>query len=189
MFVSQHDINRLPNGNISLFDNGIDSNPIHPASAKEYKIDVTNKTAELVWKYTYDSTRFSHGAGNVVRYPGKYTLVNFGRMDSVKTAFTLVNDSGKILLSVAFKDLTMSYRAFFYPEISWKIPRPKLRKYKENKEWFLDAGAGFVTYLWENGETTQRIKVSKNGNYSVLLENNDNLFLRSEEATISDLSN
>src|SRR5690606_33427409 len=49
-FSFQHDIRRLPNGNVTLFDNGNHHKP--PRSrAVEYELDEVNKTATVVWQY------------------------------------------------------------------------------------------------------------------------------------------
>ncbi|MDE0917515.1 MAG: LamG domain-containing protein, partial [Flavobacteriales bacterium] len=37
----------------------------------------------------------------------------------------------------------------------------------------LDAGEGYVSYLWSNGETTQSIEVSESGDYSIEVGNGD----------------
>ncbi|MCY7409762.1 MAG: aryl-sulfate sulfotransferase, partial [Chitinophagales bacterium] len=47
-FTWQHDVRKLANGNITLFDNGNWHNP-QRSYAKEYKLDEVNKTADLVW--------------------------------------------------------------------------------------------------------------------------------------------
>lgn len=38
----------------------------------------------------------------------------------------------------------------------------------------LDAGSGFNTYLWNTGETSQKIKVNREGNYTVKVSNSSN---------------
>ena len=46
----QHDVSRLDNGNILIFDNGNYHDP-HLSRVVEYSIDEINKTATLVWEY------------------------------------------------------------------------------------------------------------------------------------------
>jgi hypothetical protein len=49
-FYNQHNINRLENGNITLFDNGNFHSPPHSRGV-EYTIDEVAKTATRVWQY------------------------------------------------------------------------------------------------------------------------------------------
>src|SRR4030095_8373358 len=51
-FHSQHDLRRLSNGNISIYNNG-NGLPVLVSSAKEYAIDEINKIATLVWYYEH----------------------------------------------------------------------------------------------------------------------------------------
>lgn len=51
-FSYQHDIRRLPNGNITMFDNGTQRKPQYSRGV-EYKIDEVAKTCELVWEYRH----------------------------------------------------------------------------------------------------------------------------------------
>jgi hypothetical protein len=50
VFSYQHDIVRLPNGNITMFDNGTQRTP-QWSRAVEYQIDEINKTCTLVWQH------------------------------------------------------------------------------------------------------------------------------------------
>ena len=48
----QHDVRRLDNGNISVYDNGVTHDP--PLSRViEYNVDEEEKTAELIWEYIH----------------------------------------------------------------------------------------------------------------------------------------
>lgn len=51
-FSYQHDIRRLPNGNITMFDNGTQRKPQYSRGV-EYRIDEAAKTCELVWEYRH----------------------------------------------------------------------------------------------------------------------------------------
>ena len=87
-FLTQHDIRRLSNGHVTLFDNGRGEIPVHPAAAKEYILDENAKTATLVWKHVNDSTSHSGaGLGNVQRYANGNTLVSYGRSDKSPVLF------------------------------------------------------------------------------------------------------
>jgi hypothetical protein len=72
-FELQHDIRRLDNGNITIFDNG-------PASrgysrAVEYEIDEVNKVITKTWEF---QGPFASCCGNAQRLPGGNTFINFG---------------------------------------------------------------------------------------------------------------
>ena len=81
-FTYQHDARLLPNGHLTLFDNG----NYHPqpvsSCAKEYLLDVVHKTATLVWSYSHAVVNGAHVFGNamgsVQRFANGGTFINWG---------------------------------------------------------------------------------------------------------------
>ena len=49
-FCYRHDIRRLDNGNITIYDNGNFKDPNY-SRAVEYQLDEDNMTATLIWEY------------------------------------------------------------------------------------------------------------------------------------------
>jgi Arylsulfotransferase (ASST)/Abnormal spindle-like microcephaly-assoc'd, ASPM-SPD-2-Hydin len=109
-FSHQHDIRRLPNGNLSLYDNGNCLNPEY-SRGMEYVVDEGNKTATLVWEYRDNPDTYGRATGNVQRRAGG-TMVNWGFGRKVTDLHT---DDSKSL-EVVFGLANMStYRAFRFP--------------------------------------------------------------------------
>lgn len=187
-FKMQHDIRRLPNGNITLFDNGIKS-PFHPAIAKEYKIDETLKTAELVWNYTYDSTRYSKSRGNVQRLASGQTMVNYGRLDGENILFNCVDTTGQSIIEVRFVDSLLSYRAFNYPVLPWSINRPVISCMEGGGQIFLSVDSGLSSYIWNTGDTTFKIAVTATDTFYVFVPRGNGGFIRSESYILTDITN
>jgi len=107
-FSYQHDIRRLPNGNITLFDNGNFHSP--PFSrAVEYQLDEVNKTATLVWEYRNTPDTYGAFMGNVQRLSSGNTLVGWG---ATSPNVTEVRADGSKTLELTFDVGTWSYRAF-----------------------------------------------------------------------------
>jgi hypothetical protein len=76
-FSAQHSASELENGNILLFDNGARHLP--PESrAVEYKLDLTAKTATLVWQYRHSPPIFAPFVSSAGRLQNGNTLVGFG---------------------------------------------------------------------------------------------------------------
>jgi hypothetical protein len=79
-FSYQHDIRRIANSNITLFDNG-NWNPVAYSTAKEYHLDEVNKTAELTWSYSHPADWggyiFYFAMGSVQRLPNGNTFINW----------------------------------------------------------------------------------------------------------------
>ena len=65
-FSHQHDIRRLENGNVTLYDNGNLHSPRY-SRAVEYQLDETNKIATLVWDYKHEDAIYNSAQGNVDR--------------------------------------------------------------------------------------------------------------------------
>ena len=117
-FSYQHDIAVLPNGNITLFDNGNQHSPPH-SRAVEYKLDQVTKTAELVWDYRHSPDIFANAMGSVQRLPNGNTLIGWGGAGSsaVNPILTEVHPDNSVAFELSFPAGQTSYRAFKY---QWK---------------------------------------------------------------------
>ncbi len=110
-FSHQHDIRRLPSGNITLYDNG---NCLDPEYSRglEYVLDETKKVATLVWEYRDSPDTYGRATGNVQRRPSGGTLINWGFGRKV----TDLHPDDTKAIEVVFGVTNMStYRAFRFP--------------------------------------------------------------------------
>ena len=111
-FSHQHDVRRLPNGNVLMFDNGNGHQPQY-SRAVEYRIDEVAMTAEQVWEWTGDPTRFSIAMGSARRYDDGSTLIGWGlptEQRPRRTATLVVGDTTAWELTMGPR--TVNYRAF-----------------------------------------------------------------------------
>lgn len=113
-FSHQHDVRRLENGNITVFDNGNLHSPPFSRVA-EYQIDEVNKLAFLVWEYRNDPTSFSFAMGSARRLYNHNTIIGWGTGTS--PAISEVNPYGDVTLFLTIPDTIFNYRGFKYP---WK---------------------------------------------------------------------
>jgi len=185
MFKAQHDIRRIANGNITLFDNGEPGTPFHPATAKEYQLDETNLTATLVWSYVNNPSIYSTAMGNMQRHANGNTLINYGWYRGSNTLFTVVNPAGAKVFELSFPDSLRSYRSFFYPELPFGLIRPTITCTEISGQFYLDAGAGYSSYKWSNGATTQMIPVTTVGSFAVFVPMGTGGYISSENYVVS----
>lgn len=120
-FNYQHDCRRLPNGHLTLFDNGNwHSTPC--SFAREYELDEVNKSATLFWYYKHSKVGgacvFGGAGGSVQRLENGNTFINWGFV-SPGTNFpniTEVTNNGDIVwemrLNTYYSDVI--YRAHKY---------------------------------------------------------------------------
>ena len=115
-FSHQHDIRRLPNGHITLFDNGNLHNPQF-SRAVEYEIDEISKTISLVWEYRNNPQTFSWAMGNNSRMSNQNTVIGWGM--SSQPALTEITPDKEVSLymSIGSDYDYVSYRALKY---KWK---------------------------------------------------------------------
>lgn len=166
-FLGQHDIRRIDNGNLTIYDNGR-ANPLHPSSAKEYELDEKKLTATLKWKYqNKENDHSERGLGNVQKFSKGNTLVCFGRCALSPVIFTVLDVKGNKCFEMEFIDTLRSYRVFNYPDFNPNIKRPQIKKYIKNYVEILEAIGGTGNYLWSNGETSKSIEPKTPGIYSV----------------------
>ncbi len=112
-FSHQHDVRRLPNGNITLFDNGnLHAPPI--TRSLEYRIDEENRIAELEWKYNNEPPTYAPTMGSTRRLANNNTIIGWGHhFDSRKVSE--ITPDGTTALEVIFPDSLVNYRAFKFP--------------------------------------------------------------------------
>jgi len=120
-FTRQHDVRRLPNGNITVFDNGTFSNPFYSRGV-EYEVDEVAMTATMVWEYDrYQDVQSTH-KGNVQRLPNGNTIVAWGGMgdNPAVPSVTELDPEGNVVHEISFPQHDGSYRIFKFP---WKTNR------------------------------------------------------------------
>ncbi len=184
MFRGQHDIRRISNGHITMFDNGR-GQPFHAATAKEYVLDEVNLTANLSWSYVENNTTFSRALGNQQRLPNGKVLVNYGQLDNRNQVFDVIDLAGNKIFEVVFDDTLRSYRSFNYASLSWDLHRPTISCVGSGTQTVLDAGPGHNSYLWNNGATTQTIVAVNTGTYSVRVPKGQGGFIYSEDYVLN----
>lgn len=109
-FQGQHNVSRLANGNITIFDNGNNRTPQQYTRALEYSLDEVNKVATLVWSYIHSPVSFSQFQGSVQRLRNGNTMIGWGK-NNLNTTLTEVTPSGEIVLEMSFPAGNVSYRA------------------------------------------------------------------------------
>jgi hypothetical protein len=115
-FMFQHEIRRLKNGNITMFDGG-DTERRKYSRAVEFAIDEVNKTATKVWEYRKSPDIYSPNMGSVQRLENGNTVIGWGlaSMTPGQPMITEVDPQGNVVYELSFdKPLTTSYRAMKY---------------------------------------------------------------------------
>jgi hypothetical protein len=111
-FSFQHAVRRLPNGHITLFDNGNLHSPSF-SRGMEYLLDEQNKTATLVWEYRHSPPLFGFATGYVQRQDDASTLIDWG---ATNPNVTLVARDSTAIFDLSFPQGVFSYRAYLYPQ-------------------------------------------------------------------------
>ena len=127
-FSQQHDLRRIANGNITIFNNG---NKLAPeiSSAKEYHLDEVNKIATLVWYYEHpdvgNNKVFARASGSAQRLPGGNTIICWGTIFFNKNipSMTEVDSNKNIVWEMTFdEEGQKSYRTYKFEFI--RCPQP-----------------------------------------------------------------
>src|SRR5258706_14339435 len=75
-FSHQHDARILPNGHLTLFDNGNNLSPQY-SRALEFALDEENLVATKVWEYRHAPDVYGGFMGNVQRHPDGSTTIGW----------------------------------------------------------------------------------------------------------------
>jgi len=107
----QHDARLLPNGEITLFDDG-SSPPIHHQSrAIRIALDFATRTATLSAAYTHASPLLTASQGNVQTLAEGNSVVGYGGVPQVSE----YSPGGTLLLDAHLPYDMVSYRSYRYP--------------------------------------------------------------------------
>ncbi|MCH8034124.1 MAG: aryl-sulfate sulfotransferase [Bacteroidetes bacterium] len=115
-FSHQHDIRRLPNGNLTIFDNGNLHDPRFSRSL-EYQLDESNLIVSLVWDYNNEPETYSLAMGSTQRLQNHNTVIGWGWSFEDARALSEIEADGTVALELSLPDTMLSYRAF---KFSWK---------------------------------------------------------------------
>lgn len=116
-FSQQHDVRRIANGHITLWDNGNYRKTVwadgsyHDTSysrAVEYDLDESSLKANVVWEFT--DLPFSSAAGNVQRLGNGNTLIGLGFLNTPNALELTPN--GEKVFQMSLPPGTFNYRAF-----------------------------------------------------------------------------
>src|SRR5215212_6541234 len=116
-FAFQHDARRLPDGTISIFDNGSlvfdNGTPRAVEDSRAIVLDVDEKrmTASLVHEYTHPDGQKADAAGNTQVLPNGNVFVGWGRA----LAISEFSPEGELLFDLRLPPENRSYRAFRFP--------------------------------------------------------------------------
>jgi len=113
-FSHQHDIRRLPNGNLTIFDNGNLHDPRFSRSL-EYQVDENNLIVSLVWAFNNEPQTYSRAMGNTQRLENHNTVIGWGWTFGDARALSEIEADGTVALELSLPDTMLSYRAFKFP--------------------------------------------------------------------------
>ncbi len=122
-FSHQHAVRRLPNGHITLMDNGNMKNPQF-SRAVEYELDEENKTATLVWQFRHNPDIYNNSMGYVQRLENGNTLIGWGE-NAEAVAATEVTPDGEVVYELSLPEKQYSYRAFKFNILHTGVPEYK----------------------------------------------------------------
>jgi hypothetical protein len=152
-FAFQHDARRLPDGTISIFDNGslVFENGL-PKAVEEsraivLKLDEQKMRASLVHEYTHPDKQYADAAGNTQVLPNGNVFVGWGRA----LAISEFSREGELLFDARLPPGNRTYRAFRYewsanPSVRPAVAAERIRD--EEVEIFASWNGGTEVENW-----------------------------------------
>lgn len=118
-FSHSHNLHRIENGHILMFDNGNSQpSPNQRSQPKEYALDEVNLTANCVWYYAHPQVNgfniYTRNQGSAQRLPNGNTLICYGLPDKQGLPNgTEIDQDKNVVWEFRFKDSTeYSYRLY-----------------------------------------------------------------------------
>ena len=98
--VGQHDARRLPDGSISVYDNGVKGGQpqVRPPRVVRYRVDPAARTATFISEITDPAAATSPCCGSATRLKGGNWLISWGGIPRL----TEVDSRGRLMLAIDF---------------------------------------------------------------------------------------
>jgi len=115
----QHDARRLPDGTITVFDNG----GVHKDEQSRgivLELDEEEMSATLVRQYAHPDKRLAATMGNMQVLPNSNVFIGWGNLPGLSK----FNSDGELLFDAKFPPKVDSYRAFCFPWSGHPSDRP-----------------------------------------------------------------
>jgi len=112
-FAGQHSVMIEKNGNITLFDNGLDLVPEYSRGI-EYQVDVSDKKVWLVNEYLHDPLKYGNIMGNMQKLENGNVLIYWGGLNiGLNSYFSEYNTNKELTFEAEFnKNNLPSYRVY-----------------------------------------------------------------------------
>ncbi|MBK9730689.1 MAG: aryl-sulfate sulfotransferase [Chitinophagaceae bacterium] len=166
-FSHAHNVQRLDNGHILMFDNGNSQASLNQLSQpKEYVLDETNLTANCVWYYTHPQVNgfnmYTRNQGSVHRFANGNTLIGYGLPDKQGLPNGTEIDANKnIVWEFRFKDSTEYTYRLYKTEWDPNVGIRDIDASDKNLQVYPNPGNGLITL-------TADIPATDNATISVL---------------------
>jgi hypothetical protein len=110
-FAYQHDARRLPDGTITIFDNGASPQVHEKSRGIVVELDMDAMTATLVREYTHPEEPLATSQGNMQVLPNGNLFIGWG----TEPFLSEYSKDGKLIFDIELPGETQSYRAFRLP--------------------------------------------------------------------------
>jgi hypothetical protein len=113
---ASHDINRLPNGHVLLYNNSRFGVAGSTSTVHEYALDETNLIATHIWTYTPEPGIAGPFQGSAQRLANGNTFIGWGGLPDVTTVACTEVSGTNVVFQMKFDNTNVvSYRAFRFP--------------------------------------------------------------------------
>lgn len=140
-FVMQHDARRLPDGTVSIFDNGVPQPTGENSRAIVLRVDEATRRAELVREHVSPDALLAANQGNAQFLPSGNAFVGWGNREY----FTEFSRAGAVLFDATYGPGLDSYRVFRFEWDATPVEPPVAAARNE--------GQGMTVYASWNGAT------------------------------------
>lgn len=164
-FSGQHDMRRLPNGDLSLFDNG---NVSGITRGVRYQLDTVNWTATRTGEYIHPAGATSTAMGSYQFSESNLEVLGYGLIYRPEPSAVIVDNNHNELAAYYMQDSVVGYR-FLHFELNMPN-RPEISCNWNGTNWELMAPIGQASYAWSTGETTNSIQLTQTGTYQVWVD-------------------
>lgn len=187
-FYGQHDAHFISKNTFTLFDNGYTTDTLrHTVRALCIEVNDSSKTGRITWQYQPQERLVSEANGSMQLISDKLLLVNYGKIEFGKpnVTFEIIHRKNyQPILRASFPDTIGSYRSFYYPklDVSWPLLSPT--KKKVNRKIVLKAPSNYKNYVWNTGETSKEIIITKSGEYWLYVSSDGESYYRSKSIRV-----